>query len=399
VQEFSAHFMRVYNSIPTEVQPPPGAAQLRYTDSFDNDFTLLLRERRYANLDTMMSDTIKVEVNLMASGKIKQSFNRGGKKPQGDAQPSTSRPSEDKFDLMMKTMEKLMERMFMGNKPTAREQHDLQPRNQNLRRGLVPQIRQREQRDQGDQQIRPPFQNNYADEDFDQMIQDQMHCCDDKDTRVFLTKGEHDQYMRENDDIMLETDDTLSWEMEEFRKGYHNAIMQFQKKYNLRSRKASTEPQQTNPIREPLADTPSTSRPKKDNPTKDATEKGKSKEEVPRKAPETSRETGVKEVEKVSPPFNFENEMAKIKISIPFNELIKKGEYRDQIIKMLKMGETPDTLNVQDDHPAILFGPRMEETGDTEDVPPFYVSLKVHDMTLHNAMLDSGARRTISCPR
>jgi hypothetical protein len=38
--------------------------------------------------------------------------------------------------------------------------------------------------------------------------------------------------MSENDDIMLETDDTLSWEIEEFRKGYHNAIMQFQKEYN-----------------------------------------------------------------------------------------------------------------------------------------------------------------------
>jgi hypothetical protein len=81
--------------------------------------------------------------------------------------------------------------------------------------------------------------------------------------------------------------------------------------------------------------------------------------------------------------------MAKIKISVLFNELIKKGEYREKIIKMLKMGETPDTLNVQDDHTAILFGPCVEETSDTEDVPPFYVSLKVHDMTLHNAMLDS----------
>jgi hypothetical protein len=193
----------------------------------------------------MMSDTIEVEVNLMASGKIKQNFDRNGKKPQGDAQPSTSRSSDDKFDLMMKTMEKLMERMSMENKPAAREKNDFQPRNQNFRRGLVPQIRQREQRDQGDQQIRPPFQNNYANEDFDQMIQDQMHCCDDTDTHMFLTKGEHDQFMDANDGIMLETDDTLSSETKEFRKGYHNAIMQFQKKYNLRSRKASAEPQQT----------------------------------------------------------------------------------------------------------------------------------------------------------
>jgi hypothetical protein len=46
VQEFSARFMRVYNSIPTEVQPPPGAAQLRYVDSFDNDFTLLVERKK-----------------------------------------------------------------------------------------------------------------------------------------------------------------------------------------------------------------------------------------------------------------------------------------------------------------------------------------------------------------
>jgi hypothetical protein len=87
--------------------------------------------------------------------------------------------------------------------------------------------------------------------------------------------------------------------------------------------------------------------------------------------------------------------MAKIKISVPFNELIRKGEYREKIIKMLKMGGTPDTLNIQDDHPAILFGLRVEETNDTEDVPPFYVSLKVHDMNLHNAMLDSGASHNL----
>jgi hypothetical protein len=44
---------------------------------------------------------------------------------------------------------------------------------------------------------------------------------------------------------------------------------------------------------------------------------------------------------------------------------------------------------------AILFGPRIEETGDTEDVPPFYVNLKIHDMTLHNAMMDLGASHNL----
>jgi len=85
-------------------------------------------------------------------------------------------------------------------------------------------------------------------------------------------------------------------------------------------------------------------------------EKGKSKEEPPNKSLEAIKETIIKEVEKGMSHFNFEIKMAKIKIFDSFNELIKNGEYRNQIIKMLKMEEAPDTLNIQDDHPAILFG-------------------------------------------
>jgi hypothetical protein len=47
------------------------------------------------------------------------------------------------------------------------------------------------------------------DEDFDQMFKEQMHCCDNKNPWVFLTKREHDQYMSQNDDFMLEIDDAL----------------------------------------------------------------------------------------------------------------------------------------------------------------------------------------------
>jgi hypothetical protein len=98
-----------------------------------------------------MSNAIKVKVNMMASRNIKQRFNRGDKRPQGDAQPSTSRSTNEKFDLMMRSMEKIMEKMSMGNKPTAQEKQDPQPRNKNLIRGQVPQIGQREQLEQRDQ--------------------------------------------------------------------------------------------------------------------------------------------------------------------------------------------------------------------------------------------------------
>jgi hypothetical protein len=111
-----------------------------------------------------------------------------------------------------------------------------------------------------------------------------MHCCDDMNTYVFLTKGEQDQFMDENDGFMLETDETLSSEMEEFRKGYRNAIMQFQNKYNLRSRTTHAEPPKTNPTKELRMNTPSSSQPKKDNSARDATEKEKSKEESLKKS-------------------------------------------------------------------------------------------------------------------
>jgi hypothetical protein len=63
--------MKVYNSIPAELKPPPGASQLHYVDSFDNDFSLLLRERISTTLYDMMNDEIEVKVNMMASLNIK----------------------------------------------------------------------------------------------------------------------------------------------------------------------------------------------------------------------------------------------------------------------------------------------------------------------------------------
>ena len=62
--------MRVYNSIPTDIKPSPGAAKLHYAEAFDNDFALLLRERKLATLTAMFTDSLEVEANMMACGKI-----------------------------------------------------------------------------------------------------------------------------------------------------------------------------------------------------------------------------------------------------------------------------------------------------------------------------------------
>ena len=62
-------------------------------------------------------------------------------------------------------------------------------------------------------------------------------------------------------------------------------------------------------------------------------------------------------------PFSFESGVAKIKLSLPFNELCRNPEYKNQLLKMLKSGDRlgfSDTISLQDDSPTILFGPRME---------------------------------------
>ena len=55
---------------------------------------------------------------------------------------------------------------------------------------------------------------------------------------------------------------------------------------------------------------------------------------------------------------------------------------------MIKSEETYDTFNLQDDKPKIMFGPWAQAALITEDAPPFYISLTIHDMFLHNAMFD-----------
>ena len=53
-----------------------------------------------------------------------------------------------------------------------------------------------------------------------------------------------------------------------------------------------------------------------------------------------------------------------------------------------------DILNLQEDHPTIFLGPRVEDEYN-EEVFPCYVSLNIHDITLHNAMLDSRASHNL----
>jgi len=48
-------------------------------------------------------------------------------------------------------------------------------------------------------------------------------------------------------------------------------------------------------------------------------------------------------------PFNIEKEIAKLKIYIPLTELVKKNMYMSPVLKVLNIGESTETVNLNDD--------------------------------------------------
>ena len=155
-----------------------------------------------------------------------------------------------------------------------------------------------------------------------------------------------------------------------------------QKQYNLRNRNVviianiAQPKKDASKVAEAKNDTPKVAEGKKDSPL------GRKDTQLP---------PPIKEAENSVSVFNLENEISKIKISAPFSEVLKVNQYRSKIVEMLnsQLGAT-DILNVQEDNPTIYLGP-MLEYDQNEEFPPFYVSISIHNMTLHNAMLDSGA--------
>lgn len=73
---------------------------------------------------------------------------------------------------------------------------------------------------------------------------------------------------------------------------------------------------------------------------------------------------------------------------VPLSELAKHDAYQNQINRSLNITETEDSVNVFDDQPELIFGPKVNGKHLEGSVPPFYVSLNIHDKILHNSMFD-----------
>jgi hypothetical protein len=75
---------------------------------------------------------------------------------------------------------------------------------------------------------------------------------------------------------------------------------------------------------------------------------------------------------------------------------MKNEMFKRDILKTLdpqSVSHSADILNIYDDKPTITLGPMVEDRD--ESCPPFYISLNIHEKTLHNCLLDSGASHNL----
>jgi hypothetical protein len=81
---------------------------------------------------------------------------------------------------------------------------------------------------------------------------------------------------------------------------------------------------------------------------------------------------------------------------VPLTELIKHEEFKKRFSDLLKSEAScppTDFINLQDERPAVVLGPMVEDRDDSS--PPFYTSLNIHDKVLHNCLMDSGASHNL----
>ena len=171
----------MYSRIPAEIKPTETAAKLTYANSFDHEFSLLLRERKSVSLQNMQNAALAVESNILASNKLKEETKHQIVDKKGRKEIITSsdigRYSDSKMDEMNKTIKNLsvkIDRLELGNKNQKKPIPEGE-RNQNqFRRPFAPRFLprerrnndiQRDRRENEEHRIQPPFKNNNVTDD------------------------------------------------------------------------------------------------------------------------------------------------------------------------------------------------------------------------------------------
>ena len=317
----------------------------------------------------MIEDATEVEVNLTASNRNKQR-NETIRVRDNEPQPSSSTSNTDaKIDSLVEAINALV-KITTTDKNQMKNQHEPHVRDPNFRKQQgppIPQVMQREPRNPNEQQISPPFQQNLVDEKYLEEPQEHIHHFGDdpEESDSFVTNDRHDNFVIQEDEGGQELKEN---EEEDPHTTYLNALSKFNRKYELRNRSVGVSP----PRRVPQDQASASQHPKiplrkemvqhkpmeKDIPkAAPSKEKELSKELVPKEKDLQKEEIKRDYVERPTPPCNLQIEISKIKIAVPFTEIIRIPEYKGQLSHMMKSKENFDTMNLQDDKPKIVFRP------------------------------------------
>jgi hypothetical protein len=186
VSDFTKRFNRMYSKIPAKIKPSDASTKIIYSDSFDSDLCLLLRERRSPTLSLMQDATLEVESNILAAHKLKGNTDR--RRPRNEASSSSSAdPKLDKMAKMLESLTSEISKLKIENKQPSkgRTTYDYENKNpnqnpNNFRRNNQPmQILQRERNSSEDHRIKASLQNVVMDEDegdYQEYGEDNIHC-------------------------------------------------------------------------------------------------------------------------------------------------------------------------------------------------------------------------------
>ena len=100
------------------MKPPQGLALMKFPDGFDPEMAYQLREREPLTLEDMQRGEISVEANLIAKRARMKSEKRVTYRD--EVAPSTS---NTKLDNLVKTMERMMERMNVNERAYPGDNH------------------------------------------------------------------------------------------------------------------------------------------------------------------------------------------------------------------------------------------------------------------------------------
>jgi ribonuclease HI len=382
VSDFSKRFNKMYNKIPAEIKPSEASAQISYASAFDPDLCLVLRERRATSLAQMQDAAIEVESNILAADRLRNKANTDRRNGRAEAStsdsnisgPSLSHPQVNELTQLVNVLKEEMERIKV-----ERRQMYKGPQNTKNRGGFrrpnnfaPPTMHKEKERDKDDQRIQAPFQNNFVADEEEAETEEpehEIHSLEVTSPFPHLTKSAYEESL-------------MNGQLNELSKA--DKAGSGRGRYNLRSDKraaAPDVPESSARAKKPAEETADSNRGKKAQPPPPI---------IQVHAPE------IREIPKLTSSFNFEHEIQKIRIPVPLTELIKHGEFKKRFSDLLKSeatGPSTDFISLQDERPAVVLGPMVEDRDDSS--PPFYTSLNIHDKVLHNCLMDSGASHNL----